>query len=98
MKKLLLCAGLIIALVSCSDSSSTEPEAIEPDNSIRLNKMVKIDYDSNGGVNSVFTTNYRYELTESGFLHKEKVGNSGFYINLPLLNILTGVQRLTVNG
>jgi len=61
MKKLLLCAGLIIALVSCSDSSSTEPEVIQPDNSIRLNKMVKIDYDSNGGVNSVFTTNYRYD-------------------------------------
>ena len=31
---------------------------------------------------------YLDELTEGGFLHKEKIGRSNYYINITLMNIL----------
>ncbi len=41
-------------------------------------------------VSRLTATRYLDALTETGFLHKRKIGRSNYYINLPLFDILTG--------
>ena len=41
-------------------------------------------------VSRLTATRYLDELAEGGFVHKQKVGRSNYYINLPLYRILTG--------
>lgn len=42
------------------------------------------------GVSRVTATKYLDELVSGGFLHKEKMGRSNYYINLPLFQVLAG--------
>ena len=41
-------------------------------------------------VNRLTSTKYLEQLTEAGFLRKEKLGRSNYYINIKLFDILTG--------
>lgn len=41
-------------------------------------------------VSRLTATRYLDELAEGGFVHKQKVGRSNYYINVPLYQILTG--------
>ena len=41
-------------------------------------------------VSRITATKYLNKLVEGGFLHKQKVGRSNYYINLALYEILTG--------
>lgn len=51
----------------------------------------KIEFIQNDlGVSRLTATKYLDDLTRTGFLHKEKIGRSNYYINLPLYRILTG--------
>lgn len=42
------------------------------------------------GVTRITATKYLEELVEGGFLHKQKLGRSNEYINLPLFELLSG--------
>jgi len=60
-----------------------------------LNNLFKHPYtkiellENDLGVNRVTAANYLNKLTEDGFLQKEKIGKSNFYINGKLFEILT---------
>jgi Fic family protein len=41
------------------------------------------------GVSRLTATSYLNQLTKGGFLHKQKLGRSNYYINVPLCRILT---------
>lgn len=41
-------------------------------------------------VSRLTATKYLDQLVEGGFLHKQKVGRSNYYVNLPLFRILSG--------
>lgn len=41
-------------------------------------------------VSRLTATKYLDQLVDGGFLHKQKVGRSNYYVNLPLFRILTG--------
>jgi len=40
------------------------------------------------GVSRLTATNYLNQLTDEGFLHKQKQGRTNYYINMPLYRIL----------
>jgi len=41
-------------------------------------------------VSRITATKYLEQLVEGGFLHKQKIGRSNYYVNLPLFQILSG--------
>jgi len=47
------------------------------------------------GVSRLTATKYLDALAKGGFLHKRKIGRNNYYINLPLFEILTGVENAT---
>jgi len=42
------------------------------------------------GVTRLTATRYLDELAAADFLEKRKIGRANYYLNLPLINILTG--------
>ena len=44
------------------------------------------------GVSRLTATKYLNSLCQSGFLHKERIGRSNYYINIALFSILTGSE------
>jgi Fic family protein len=60
-------------------------------NNLFNHPYTKIDFiRSDLNVSRLTATRYLDELAEGGFLHKQKIGRSNYYINLPLYRILTG--------
>lgn len=64
-------------------------------NNLFSHPYTKIEFIQNDlDVSRITATKYLEALTESGFLHKRKIGRSNYYINLPLYGILTGEAML----
>ena len=60
-------------------------------NNLFTHPYTKIEFvEHDLGVSRLTASRYLRALTDGGFLRKEKVGRSNYYINLPLLPILTG--------
>ena len=51
-------------------------------------KIEHVERDLN--VSPLTASRYLEALTESGFLHKQKMGRSNYYVNSPLYDILAG--------
>lgn len=62
-------------------------------NNLFNHPYTKIDFvRADLNVSRLTATRYLEQLADGGFLHKEKVGRSNFYINVPLYQILTGTM------
>lgn len=60
-------------------------------NNLMSHPYTKIDFIRRDlKVSRLTATRYLDQLTEGGFLHKQKIGRSNYYVNLPLFQILSG--------
>ena len=67
-------------------------------NNLFTHPYTKIEYvQQDLGVTRLTATRYLDALTQAGFLQKQKVGKSNYYINLPLLPIITGGEAKTTS-
>lgn len=65
-------------------------------NNLFSHPYTKIEFIQNDlGVSRLTATKYLDALVAGGFLHKRKIGRNNYYINLPLFEILTGVENTT---
>jgi Fic family protein len=59
-------------------------------NNLFMHPYTKIEFiEKDLGISRLTATKYLDELTESGFLQKQKVGRANYYINVTLNQILT---------
>lgn len=59
-------------------------------NNLFSHPYTKIDFImSDLSVSRITATKYLEKLVDNGFLDKKKLGRQNYYINVPLLNILT---------
>lgn len=65
-------------------------------NNLFSHPYTKIEFIQNDlAVSRLTATKYLDALVAGGFLHKRKIGRNNYYINLPLFEILTGVEKAT---
>jgi Fic family protein len=65
-------------------------------NNLFMHPYTKIQFlERDLGVTRLTATRYLDELTAGGFLRKEKIGRANYYMNVALLEILTGDSMLT---
>lgn len=68
-------------------------------NNIFSHPYTKIQFVENDlGVSRLTATKYLDALTEAGFLAKQRVGRSNFYINIALYDILTAPEMVTTSS
>jgi Fic family protein len=68
-------------------------------NNLFSHPYTKIEFIQNDlQVSRLTATRYLDALTESGFLHKRKIGRNNYYINRPLFDILTGETMTAVEA